>query len=399
MLRVGQLCLMLSALAISLLPADSSACPFCPSAGQTLLGESKQAHFIVFGTMTNAVRDKDDFGKGTTDFEIDVVVKDHEFLKGKKKIVLQRYIPPDPKNKTKHLVFFEIYKGEPDPYRGEAVAPDSKIAEYLKGAIAIKDKDVPTRLYYYLKNFDSADWAISADAFQEFSNADYKDVREATKKMDPDHLLKMLKDPNTSIARYGLIGMLLGHCGKAEVHGKALLEFVNDPKVKQATGLDGLLAGCIMLDLKKGMEFVTGLINDKNEDFLIRYASLRCMRFFFEYRDDVVKKTDIVNAMKPLLDQSDIVDLAVEDLRKWHQWDLAPKLIALFDKPAFDIPIVQRSIIKFALDAPATDKNAAAFLERMRSDQKQSDRVKDLEQLLELEKPRPPEPKNPAKDK
>lgn len=389
MLRVSQLGLLLSAISIPVLASSAAACPFCPTAGQTLLGESNQAHFIVFGSMTNAVRDKDDFGKGTTDLEIDVVVKDHEFLKGKKKITINRYIPPDPKNKTKHLVFFELYKGEPDPYRGEAVAPESKIAEYLKGAIALKEKDVPTRLHYYLKNFDSPDWAISGDAFQEFSNAEYKDVREAAKKMDPDHLLKMLKDPNTSIARYGLIGLLMGHCGKPDVHGKALLDFVNDPKVKQATGLDGILAGCILLDAKKGMEFVNGLIKDKNEDFLVRYASLRCMRFFFEYRDDILKKPDIVTALKPMLDQADIVDLAVEDLRKWQQWDLAPKLIALFDKPAFDIPIVQRSILKFALNAPASNTECAAFLERMRSDQKQADRVKDLEQLLELEKPKP----------
>lgn len=381
-----------AALAVLTLPALATACPFCPSAGQTLLGEVNQAHLIVFGTMTNAQRDPNEFGKGTTDFEIEVVVKDHEFLKGKKKIVLPRYVPPDPKNKSKHLVFCEIYKGELDPYRGEAVAPDSKIAEYLKGAIAIKDKEMPVRLAYYFKHFDSADWAISGDAFQEFSNADYKDVRVAAAKMDADHVLKTLKDPNTSIARYGLLGLLLGHCGKADPHGKALRTFIDDPKVKQATGLDGLLAGYVLLDPKGGMDFVGNLIKDTKEDFLIRYAALRCMRFFWEYRDDVIKHADIIAAVKPLLAQSDIVDLAVEDLRKWNQWDLAAEVLALFDKPSHDIPIVQRSLIKFALSAPATNKSSAAFLARMRSDEKQAERVKDLEQLLELEKPKPMDP-------
>src|SRR3954447_27049937 len=153
--------LALSLLAAVGVPALALACPFCPSAGQTLLGEVNQAHLIVFGTMTNAQRDPNEFGKGTTDLEIEVVVKDHEFLKGKKKITLPRYVPSDPKSKTKHLVFCEIYKGELDPYRGEAVPADSKIAQYLKGAIDIRDKDMATRLKYFFENFDSPDWAIS----------------------------------------------------------------------------------------------------------------------------------------------------------------------------------------------------------------------------------------------
>src|SRR6476620_9026458 len=133
--------LSLAAIGLTLVftPAPATACPFCPSAGQTLLGEVNQAHLIVFGTLTNAQRDPNEFGKGTTDLVIEVVVKDHEILKGKKKITLPRYVPPDPKNKSKHLIFCEIYKGELDPYRGEAVPEDSKIAEYLRGAIQLKD--------------------------------------------------------------------------------------------------------------------------------------------------------------------------------------------------------------------------------------------------------------------
>jgi hypothetical protein len=380
-------------LLVAVTPALAVCCPFCPSAGQTLMGEVNQAHMIVFGAMSNAKRDPNEFGKGTTDLEIEVIVKDHEYLKGKKIITLPRYVPQDEKNKSKHLVFFEIYKGELDPYRGEQVPPDSKIAEYLKGAIALKDKDMPSRLVYYFKHFDSPDWAISGDAFQEFSNADYKDVRVAAAKMDPDHLIKMLKDPNTSIARYGLVGLLLGHSGKGQTHGKALKQFIDDPKVKQATGLDGLLAGYVMLDPKNGLSYVSELIKSTNEDFLVRYAALRCLRFFWEYRDDVLQKAAVVEAIKPLLEQSDIADLAIEDLRKWGQWDLAPKIIELFDKPTHDIPIVQRSIIKFALAAPETNKQCVAFLKRMRADPKQAERVRDLEQLLELEKPRPVEAK------
>ena len=371
------------------IPSIALACPFCPSAGQTMLGEVKQAHLIVFGSMSNARRDPNEFGKGTTDFEIEVVVKDHEFLKGKKTLTLPRYIPPDPKGKSKHLVFCEIYKGALDPYRGEQVPQDSKIAEYLKGAIDLQSKPVPDRLMYFFQNFDSPDWSISGDAFQEFSAAEYKDVRATAKLMDPDKILKMLKDPNTSVARYGLLGMLLGHCGKPVPHGQALKTFIDDPKVKQASGLDGLLTGYILLDPKAGLGYVAGLIADSKEEFLVRYAALRCMRFFWEYRSEVVPKEALIGSVMPLIEQADIADLAIEDLRKWERWDLAPKLMGLFEKPTHDVPIVQRSLIKFALSAPATDQSCAELLAKLKADPKQAERVKDLEQLLELEKPRP----------
>jgi len=214
--------------------------------------------------------------------------------------------------------------------------------------------------------------------------------------MNPEQVLKMLKDPNTSIARFGLLGLLLGHCGK-ESHGKFLKEFIDDPKVKQATGLDGLLAGYVLLDPKDGLAYLAGIIMDPKEDFLVRYAALRCLRFFWEYREDVLKRADIVATIRPLLDQPDIVDLAVEDLRKWDQWELAPTVIGLFDKPTHEASIIQRSIIKYALSAPATSKECSAFLSRLRADEKQAERVKDLEQLLELEKPRPAEKKDPKK--
>src|SRR6476619_6820399 len=110
-------------LALTLIAGSSpraAACPFCPQAGQTLTQEVNQANLIVFGTLSNAQRDPNEFGKGTTDMTIEMVVKDHEMLKGKKTITLPRYVPSDPKNPSKYLVFCEIFNGQLDPYRGEA---------------------------------------------------------------------------------------------------------------------------------------------------------------------------------------------------------------------------------------------------------------------------------------
>jgi hypothetical protein len=373
----------------------ASACPFCPSAEQTLLVESGQAHFVVYGTLSNAVRDPNEIGRGTTDLNIEAVVKDHEFLKGKKTITLPRYVPPDPKNKIKHLIFFELYQGKIDPYRGIQVDTESKVAEYLKGLYDLKEKPVADRLAYCFKYFDATDWIVSGDAFNEFSSADYKDVRAAAAKMDPVKLMGMLKEPGTSTVRYGLIGMLLGHCGKPE-QVEPLISLIDDPKTRSITGLDGLLAGLVMLDRNKGLKYVADIIANPKEEFLVRYAALRTIRFFWEYRTDVLSKEKSIQTIEPLVGQNDIADLVIDDLRKWERWEFVGTLVDLFDKPTHNSSIVQRSIIKFALCAPVGNAKATQFIAKLEKDADQADRLKDLRDLIELEKPRPAPPKEPS---
>ena len=122
-----------------LLPAaaSASACPLCNPTGTTFANEVAQADFILYGTLSNARPDPKEpeaFNKGTTDLAIDVVIKSHDMVKGKKSITIPRYVLPTGKN-TKYLIFFNITNGQLDPYRGEEVPADSNLPKYLQGAI------------------------------------------------------------------------------------------------------------------------------------------------------------------------------------------------------------------------------------------------------------------------
>src|SRR5947209_6316919 len=123
-------------LAVGALIASASAspgCPFCQGGGQTLSGEIEQADFILYGTLSNARPDPNgEFGKGTTDLNIELVIKPHPMVAGKKTITIPRYQPTDGKD-TKFLIFFNLTDGKLDPYRGESVDAKSKLPEYLKG--------------------------------------------------------------------------------------------------------------------------------------------------------------------------------------------------------------------------------------------------------------------------
>ncbi|QVL33392.1 hypothetical protein KIH39_05625 [Telmatocola sphagniphila] len=387
-----------------------AACPFCSTSGKTFSDEVRQAQLILFGTMKNAKKDPKEFGKGTTDLHIEVLIKDDNYIKDQKVITLPRYLPEtDPDKPTKWLVFCEIYKGQIDPYRGIPVSNNSKVAEYLQGAQKLLDKDPVTKLQFYFKYLDSDENDIANDALMEFGNADYKDVRNAAKYFSAKSLAKWLTDENTHPSRLGLYGSLLGDCGDPKIHSEIFKKILSDPKRRPVTGLDGIIAGYAMLNPKEGIQFlqklfydqkqqtlatglfpsaVSGVWDEKNpgrEEFLTRYAGLRAVRFFALYRPDLLNKKQTIELLMPLLFEDDICDLVMDDFRKMECWEYADAILRLYENPLFvSTAVVRRAIIRFALKVPNNPK-AVSFIKARRAED--ADLVQSVEELLDQEKP------------
>jgi hypothetical protein len=349
--------------------------------GQTLIGDVNQASMVLYGTLTNAKLDSSgDLGQGSTDLVVEAVIKKHEILGDKKVLTLPRYVPTDKNSTVNFLVFCDVFKGKIDPYRGLPIPADSDMVQYLKGALEIKDKAIGLRLRYYFDYLDDKDAEVSNDAYKEFANADYKDYRDMAKDLPADKIAKWLEDPNTPAFRYGLYASMLGHCGKAK-HAAVLRSMLDDPQKRVSTGVDGILAGYTMLQPKAGWEYIQKLLKDPSKDFMLRYAALRAVRFFWDSRPDLLDKKDLIQGVCALLEQSDIADLAIEDLRKWGRWEVCDRVLELQSKKSHDVPIIRRSILRFALSCP--DQKATAFVEQTRK--RDPEMVKDTEELLKLE--------------
>jgi hypothetical protein len=380
---------LLPAIAALLLTGNTAySCPFCTPTGTTLTGEVAQADFILYGSLSNPQRDPNDptaFNKGTTDMTIDLVIKSHDMVKDKKKITIPRYVPPDGKN-YKHLIFFNVSNGQIDAYRGEAVPADSKLPEYLKGALEVRQKDNITRLRYFFDYLESDDIVISSDAYSEFGYADYNQIHEIGPKLPPETLLKWVKDPNTRGSRLGLYGLLLGHCGKPS-DAKAIRALLDDKDRSYTSGLDGIVTGYILLSPKEGWDYLVGLIKDPEKEFPDKYAALKTVRFFWEYRSDIIAHKQSLEALKLLMDNPDIADMPIEDVRKWKLWDLTPIVLGYASKESHSgTPIIMRSVLKFAiLAAWAEPANTAAvdFVKAARA--KDPKRVQFLEEVLKDE--------------
>lgn len=353
------------------------ACPFCSMQGETLTGLVNQSNMVLYGTLKNP---RPGPGGGSTDLVINKVIKDHSIRGNRKVITLPRHVPLDNSNKDRFLIFCDVYKGKVDPYRGIAIKPESNIDRYLVGALAVKDKPIPDRLRFFFDYLEDEDPDIANDALKEFGNVlDYKVLREVYQTLPADKIARWLENPNA--LRIGLYASMLGHCGKDE-HAQLLRSMLDDPKKREMSGMDGVLAGYILLKPKEGWEYLQKIVKDPSEPFVLRYAALRACRFFHDHRADLISHQQLTEAVSHLIDQEDMADLAIEDLRRWNRGELARRVVGLYDKPTHEAPIIRRSILRYALTFP-TEPDAAKLIQRLR--QADPEMVQETEELLKLE--------------
>src|SRR5207248_3290773 len=74
-----------------------------------------------------------------TDLRIDRVIKFDPTIAGRKMLTLPRYIPVDPKDPPRFLVFCDITGGKVDPFRG--CPATLAIVEYVSGTLALNAND------------------------------------------------------------------------------------------------------------------------------------------------------------------------------------------------------------------------------------------------------------------
>jgi len=271
--------------ALVLLAAPADACLFCSEQrGPTLADDFSKASVVLLGTCSNPKLGTGGLEDSSTEFVIDEVVKPNELVKDQKKILLPRFIAD---TKSKHIIFADVYKGKLDFYRGVPVGADSAMVRYLKGAYAVQDKSPGERLRYFFDFLNFGEYEIALDAYREFAKADYKDYEGMAKTLPASKLAEWIKDPKTPSYRLGLFASLLGHCGGPE-EAKLLKKTIEDPEKRKGSGVDGMMAGLVMLDPQGGWGFLGEQMLNPKQDFQYRYSVFRTGRFLWEVRPDLV---------------------------------------------------------------------------------------------------------------
>jgi hypothetical protein len=359
-------------------PTPAPACSLCSlniQQAPTIRLEAAvaSARIVAIGV----VRDRP--GSTASDLHITHLLRTDPFLGERKVIELPRYVPSDPKKPPVFLVFCDVFKDKLDPFRGIPIR-SADATDYVKKVMALDAKDVPGNLPFYFRYLEYSDPEVAKDAFLEFAKAGDRDIARAAPRLDPAKLRAWLENDKTPVERLSVYALLLGACGRDEDAAflKGLLDKISE---RTANAYDGILAGYMHLRPRDGWALALATLRDEKKQYALRFAVVRSLRFWHGARPQETRD-NVLQCLAVMLGQSDMADLAVEDLRRWQMWDLTREVLSLFGKKGYDAPLMQQAIVRYALSCKdgACDK----FLdERRRTD---PDLVRDVEEQLRQEK-------------
>jgi hypothetical protein len=367
-----------------LMTAGSPACSLCPDKGAlspTFRQEAAlpMARLIVHGSIANPRATGGITGQ--TDFHIKTILRGEQFVKGKKVLVLPRFLPINDKaNPPQYLLFCDIDGDRIDPYRGVLLKSEATV-DYVKKSLALDSKEVVANLEFFFRHLDDPDPEVSRDAFSEFAKTSDADIARAAPRFQADKLRTWLLDPKTPPQRLGVYAVLLGACGKPD-DIQLLRNLLDSKEERYLNAADGLLAGFLQQKPREGWEKVQEILSDGRKPLLLRLAVLRAVRFQYGAQPKE-SLPQVLKAMRTLLVQGDLADLAIEDLRRFGIWNLTPDILALYGRKGYDSPLLKRAIVRYALVCPATDLTKK-FLDQRR--QEDPEMVKEVEEGLKFEK-------------
>jgi hypothetical protein len=375
---------LLTALAFVLANSPAPACSLCGNGFQqspTFREEAaqSQARLILYGTLHKGQLNPDGVG-GTTELHLAEVLRNDPAIAGKKMIVLPRYMPTNEKDPPRFLVFCDIFKDKLDPYRGLPLKSADAV-DYVKKAIARDPRDKVGNLLFYFNYLEHPDKEVAQDAFLEFAKATDQEIGLAAAKLSSAKLRRWIESAETPPERLGLYALLLGACGSA-ADSDFLAGMLKKTDERALNAYDGLLGGYIRLKPKEGWDLALATLADGRKPLPIRLRVVRTLRFYLGWQPKESRATAL-RAFSLMIQQGELADVAVEDLRRYQMWDLTKQVLGIYGKKGYDAPLMQRTIVRYALCAPV-DADVRRFLDDRRKTE--PDLIKEEEELLQAER-------------
>jgi hypothetical protein len=347
----------------------------------TLREEAASCDLVVYGHLEDT---RGDTPEGSMKLVVSAVVSRNPAIVGRRVFTIPHRSVGEDAKKVSYLAFGEVAPGGPDFYRFVPATPAT--VRYLQGLMRLDGKDQSKVLRYCADYLQHRDPTIAHDAFTEFIRSQPEDICKAGQHMSAKALRGRVVDRATPPRLLGVYGLLLGSCGGDADAGALRAALDRVTKQAEPPAIDGLLIGYTLLKREEGWWYVRRLMSDPNAPFITRYACLRAARFFHATRPDVLMAADVVAVLEIGLDQPDLADLPIEDLRKWRCWQATDRILRLHGQKPYDIPIIKRCILRYALTCP----HAAAeeFVSARRKVDPEA--VEDAEEVLRLADELPP---------
>lgn len=349
----------------------------CGGRQPTLTENWNDADAVIYGHLEN-LRFLPGDGEGTyaAEFYVHTPLKPHPAILSGCTITLSKHQVADPLTRNA-LVFFEVAQGAAVPFHVTRVSDASAVVTYMKDASRLAERPAAERLRFFFDYLENGDGVIVHDAHLEFAYASDHDSGEVARKLPAEKIVKWLANSDTPHQKVGLYASLLGYCG-TEKHAGLLRDRLDR---KLTAGFDRVLISYVMLKSHEGWEYALKVLKDDKREFIDRYGALRAARFLWDSDPRIIARYELVQGVRHLVDQADIADIAIEQLRSWRRWELTETVLGLLAKKTHKEPIVQRAIMRFALSCP--NETAKQFVKSQRA--VNPSLVAEVQGLLELD--------------
>jgi hypothetical protein len=372
---------LLSVAAVVMAPALAWACPFCEAPSLTLTEQVAQSDDVVLVKWVDSQKAKAREATSTdgglsdggldipgsskteparTTFEVVEVVKAREGgLKAGGSVTLARYTPGE-KGDLYLLLGVASPVGKATEW-GTPLEVDEASFGYIENAPDMK-APTPDRLRYFVDYLEFPDELVASDAYGEFANAPWEEIRKVKDAMPADRLRRWVANPETNVTRLALYGLLLGLCGE-EQDAEVLAKKITEPTKDYRLGIDGVISGYLLMTGEEGLTLIEDTKLKKSADvpFSETYAALQAVRFMWTYGEGKIPKERLRESMRILLDRPELADLVIADLARWQDWSVQDRLMELYDQEGYDIPAIKRAIIRYMLvSAKDTDAEGNA---------------------------------------
>ena len=334
--------LVAAALIIAMSLNAASACPFCPIPDATFSEQLDQSDMALFVQWISSTPGDGKSDPGQTTYRVVNVLKQPAADYATDSLVTlptARTAPPE----SRFLLF-----GVSDPtvqWKNPIAMTDAGL-KYIAESPG-RDEAVSQRLPYFLKHLDDPNLVISNDAFSEFAGAPYKDIAPLANRFSASQLRKWITAPKTPQTRIGFYGLMLGLSG-TPADAEFLRAEINKPTETFRLGLDGMMGGYILLLKDEGLPLLEARLSSQST-ITESYAAMQALRFLWEYAPQCVGKDRLRQAMRTALDRPQLAELAIIDLTRWEDWDSMPRLVEMFDSPAYSEKTTRRAVARYLI--------------------------------------------------
>jgi hypothetical protein len=348
--------------AVAMVPATVSACPFCSAVSLTFSQEIEQSAAAVVARLVtpppaSALSPVADGPLPKGIFEVDQVLKGAEFVEQRatgEPTQIETILLED---KPAGSLFLLLGIEPPKLVWSSPIAINERVVDYLL-QLPVLPPSGPDRLAFFQEHLEDTDAILARDAYDEFAVAPYDDVRGLKDRMDAEKLLGWIRDPNVQANRRRLYATMLGVCGTqqdAEVIATILKDHTGDeinPEVR--TGLDALIACYVTLRGGEGLDLVDQLFLKRGErdvPFTETYAAVMALRFLGE-ESEIVDRERVLVSLRLLLAEPKLADLVIADLARWQDWSVVDELATLFAEAGTDNIFVREPVVNYLRACP-----------------------------------------------